>query len=71
MLPHASGLEILRELRVAKRTTPVLLLTALDAVDRRVRGLDNDADVDCESITAWIDQEIPAPLSPNETVSKP
>tara|TARA_R110002072_G_scaffold303004_1_gene491220 strand:+ start:18369 stop:19067 length:699 start_codon:yes stop_codon:yes gene_type:complete len=44
MLPHTSGLEILRELRAGKQTTPVLLLTALDAVDQRVRGLDNGAD---------------------------
>lgn len=44
MLPHTSGLEILRSLRVSRQQTPVLLLTALDAVDQRVQGLDAGAD---------------------------
>jgi heavy metal response regulator len=43
-LPGRSGLDALAELRRAGRTTPVLVLTARDAVDDRVRGLDAGAD---------------------------
>jgi two-component system copper resistance phosphate regulon response regulator CusR len=44
MLPGGSGFDLCRELRVAGRTTPILMLTARDAVDDRVRGLDAGAD---------------------------
>lgn len=44
MLPGKDGLEILREMRSRGNRTPVLLLTALDGVDDRVRGLDAGAD---------------------------
>jgi DNA-binding response OmpR family regulator len=44
MLPGCDGLEILRHLRAAGKTAPVLLLTARDEVDDRVRGLDLGAD---------------------------
>jgi two-component system, OmpR family, response regulator len=44
MLPGIDGLEVCRRLRAADRWAPVLLLTALDAVDDRVRGLDVGAD---------------------------
>ncbi len=44
MLPGRSGLEILEALRAGKRTTPVLMLTARDAVEDRVRGLEAGAD---------------------------
>ena len=44
MLPGLSGLDILRRLRAEGRRVPVLLLTARDAVDDRVRGLDAGAD---------------------------
>jgi len=44
MLPGRSGLEVLQELRRAGRATPVLILTARDQVDDRVRGLDCGAD---------------------------
>ncbi len=44
MLPGMDGLEVLAELRRSEVRTPVLLLTALDAVDDRVRGLDKGAD---------------------------
>ena len=40
MLPGMDGLEVLAELRRNEVRTPVLLLTALDGVDDRVRGLD-------------------------------
>ena len=44
MLPGMDGLQLLGELRRREVKTPVLLLTALDAVDDRVRGLDQGAD---------------------------
>ena len=44
MLPGRSGLEILRALRQAGNQTPVLILTARDAVEDRVVGLDSGAD---------------------------
>ncbi len=44
MLPSMDGLEVTRRLRAEGRWTPVLLLTARDAVDDRVVGLDAGAD---------------------------
>lgn len=44
MLPKMNGLEVLRELRLKRVKTPVLLLTARDSVDDRVRGLDLGSD---------------------------
>ncbi len=44
MLPRRDGLEVLRELRAARRTTPVLLLSARGEVEDRIRGLDFGAD---------------------------
>jgi len=44
MLPGKSGMEICRDLRVNKFSKPLLMLTALDAVDDRVQGLNNGAD---------------------------
>jgi two-component system copper resistance phosphate regulon response regulator CusR len=44
MLPGRDGLEILGTLRRKGNTTPVLLLTAKDAIEDRVRGLDVGAD---------------------------
>ena len=44
MLPGLDGFEICRELRAASVWTPVLILTARDAVDDRVGGLDAGAD---------------------------
>jgi two-component system copper resistance phosphate regulon response regulator CusR len=43
-LPGADGLTLLRQFRQVDQTTPVLFLTARDAVSDRVRGLDNGAD---------------------------
>lgn len=43
-LPRLSGLDVLRRLRSRKAAVPVLILTALDAVDDRIRGLDAGAD---------------------------
>jgi two-component system, OmpR family, copper resistance phosphate regulon response regulator CusR len=44
MLPGRDGLEILQILRGRDLNTPVLLLTARDRVEDRVRGLDSGAD---------------------------
>ena len=44
MLPKIDGLEILSQLRDQGRDTPILLLTAKDAVDDRVTGLNKGAD---------------------------
>ncbi len=40
MLPELDGWEVLKRLRAAGRTTPVLILTARDHVEDRVRGFD-------------------------------
>ena len=44
MLPGMDGLEVLRSLRGAGSTVPVLVLTARDSVDDKVEGLDLGAD---------------------------
>ena len=43
-LPGTDGLSVLRRYRQAQGTSPVLFLTARDAVSDRVRGLDGGAD---------------------------
>jgi two-component system, OmpR family, copper resistance phosphate regulon response regulator CusR len=43
-LPGADGLDLLRRFRKENHSTPVLFLTARDAVSDRVTGLDNGAD---------------------------
>jgi DNA-binding response OmpR family regulator len=44
MLPELSGIEVAREVRRGRVRTPILMLTARDAVADRVRGLDAGAD---------------------------
>ncbi len=44
MLPGHDGIEILKTLRARGTETPVLLLTARDAIEDRVLGLDSGAD---------------------------
>jgi two-component system response regulator QseB len=44
MLPDGSGLELLQQIRSAGNNTPILLLTALDDVRDRIKGLDSGAD---------------------------
>jgi DNA-binding response OmpR family regulator len=44
LMPRRDGIAVCRELRSAGDRTPVLLLTALDGVEDRVRGLDSGAD---------------------------
>jgi two-component system, OmpR family, response regulator QseB len=43
-LPKLSGIEVLQQIRDAGVSTPVLILTARDAVEDRVKGLDSGAD---------------------------
>ena len=44
MLPKRDGIEVCHSLRDQKNTTPILMLTARDALDDRVFGLDSGAD---------------------------
>jgi len=44
MMPGIDGIEVLRRVRNAGRSTPILLLTARDAVSDRVNGLNAGAD---------------------------
>ena len=43
-LPKMSGLEVLRRMRTRGSMVPVLILTAADSVEERVKGLDLGAD---------------------------
>lgn len=43
MMPKADGFEVLKSLRNAGKTTPVLFLTAKDSISDRVKGLDSGA----------------------------
>lgn len=44
MLPGKSGIEVCKSLRTAQNPTPILMLTARDAIEDRVAGLDAGAD---------------------------
>ncbi len=44
MLPGVDGVEVCRQLRAQRRWVPVLMLTARDSVNDRIRGLDAGAD---------------------------
>ena len=44
LLPGLSGIDVLKAVRDAKVTTPILILTARSRVDQRVKGLDAGAD---------------------------
>lgn len=43
-LPRLSGLDVLQRLRARRDATPVLILTARDTVEDRIKGLDAGAD---------------------------
>ncbi len=43
-LPRRSGLDVLKGMRQSRNATPVLILTARDAIEDRVSGLDAGAD---------------------------
>jgi len=57
-LPKVPGLEVLKKMRAQGNDTPVIILTAMDGVDERVKGLDSGADdyltkpFDLEELTA-------------------
>ena len=44
MLPKKNGMDVVKDLRTRGIKTPVLLLTARDAVEDKVKGLDSGAD---------------------------
>jgi len=44
MLPNKDGIEVCHDLRTKKINAPILMLTAKDTVEDRVRGLDTGAD---------------------------
>jgi len=44
MLPHLDGLTVCRRLRSAGRPTPILIVSARDMVEDRIKGLDAGAD---------------------------
>jgi two-component system, OmpR family, response regulator len=44
MLPDVSGVEVCRRLRAGRVWTPIIMVTARDGVDDRIRGLDVGAD---------------------------
>lgn len=44
MLPQLNGYELLRQLRHNNITTPVLILTAKDSIDNKIRGFHEGAD---------------------------
>jgi DNA-binding response OmpR family regulator len=43
-LPDMDGLKVLKQLRLAKHTLPVLILTARDSTEQKIQGLDQGAD---------------------------
>ena len=57
MMPEKDGLEVLQELREAKKMTPVILLTAKGEESDRVTGFESGAD-----------DYIVKPFSPREVV---
>ncbi len=44
MLPGIDGFEVCQQMRKAEKWSPVLMLTAKDEIDARVKGLDSGAD---------------------------
>ncbi len=44
MLPGANGFEVCRRLRASSVTTPILMITARDALEDKIEGLDSGAD---------------------------
>lgn len=59
MLPRLDGLELIRRLRAAGRTLPVIVLSARGSVDARIRGLE-----------AGGDDYLPKPFSVAELVAR-
>jgi len=73
-LPDLDGLEVLRELRRADRTLPVVILTARDSVHDTVTGLEGGADdyvtkpFQFEELLARIRVRLRGERAPEETV---
>ncbi|UJF35650.1 response regulator transcription factor [Paenibacillus hexagrammi] len=44
MMPHKTGIELCKEIRMKKDRTPILMLTARDSITDRVQGLNAGAD---------------------------
>jgi len=44
LMPGATGLDVCRDIRARESSVPILILTALDAVEQRITGLDAGAD---------------------------
>lgn len=44
MLPKKDGIEVCKEIRTKKIDTPIIMLTARDTIEDRIRGLDEGAD---------------------------
>lgn len=44
MLPKLDGFEVIKRIRAKKNKVPILLLTARDNIDDKVKGLDYGAD---------------------------
>ncbi|WP_022819885.1 response regulator transcription factor [Fusobacterium russii] len=44
MMPKLNGYEVVKKLREKKDETPILMLTAKDSIDDKVKGLDSGAD---------------------------
>ncbi len=44
MLPKKNGLEVIKEIRSKKDSTPVIMLTAKDSLEDKIKGLDSGAD---------------------------
>lgn len=44
MIPRMNGYEVCRQLRSAKVTTPILIITAKDTLEDKIEGLDSGAD---------------------------
>jgi DNA-binding response OmpR family regulator len=44
LIPQINGFEVARRLRAANMTTPILIITARDALEDKVQGLDSGAD---------------------------
>ena len=59
MMPGKTGLEVLSEIRRKKNPVPVLILTALDSLTDKVRGLD-----------AGADDYLTKPFSPEELLAR-
>jgi DNA-binding response OmpR family regulator len=45
MIPGKTGIELCKEIRMKKNQTPILILTARDAITDRVQGLNAGADL--------------------------